>query len=541
MLPDIDLVLISWDGFGSPAKHLELDAKANFALLLFDCSGIAKCPAVLKENWPEHWYWLSSLTAGKGEILTKLNDWVGSQLGHNQFIGIIDDDVVISVSQVNQSLERGHHLNSICCSPTLHPQHRARVPHMVSQGEEEYRTVPWVELRMSFIRVDLFKATAPFYPLSLSSEGIDYFVQPYFARVFNLHGDFHVFDDIVVENFHEDRSGQDTFANGLTVLQEGQRLRHLCIRHLLKEQPDLLTDVQIRQLFSMPALRSGDAVVPVAVPLVRSILSNREQRRSLLRELCEDRDLADELLGLLLGIQGYNNSPQNSRVSGEYFLVTVVLPKLGVRSCLDIGAAQGDYSLLLLQTLPDCKVFAVEPLHENWPILERIVSDYPQRFLYFPWALGASSSQANLHYESSKPQLATLCDGLDAIDYLANDQVAIVPVRTLDDWWLEAHKPEQLDFIKIDTEGWEADILDGAINTLSLLKPVAIQLEFNRHHLFRGHTFLSIARRLDGYEVFQLLPSGLRRRDPAAPLTNLFQFSNFVFIRSDRVADIDIG
>ena len=114
-----------------------------------------------------------------------------------------------------------------------------------------------------------------------------------------------------------------------------------------------------------------------------------------------------------------------------------------------------------------------------------------------------------------------------------------MPIRSLDDWWLGTPDPEPLDFIKIDSEGWEADILDGGAQTIRRLRPVAVQLEFNRHHLFRGHTFLSLARRLDGYGVFQLLPNRMVRRDPAAPLTNLFEFSNFVFIGSDRIAAVE--
>jgi hypothetical protein len=147
-------------------------------------------------------------------------------------------------------------------------------------------------------------------------------------------------------------------------------------------------------------------------------------------------------------------------------------------------------------------------------------------------------AEANLHFETTRPQLATFCQGLEAIEYLANDQTVRVPIRRLDDCWLAAAKCPPIEFIKIDSEGWEAEILDGAAETLRQCRPLAIQLEFNRHHLFRGHTFLSLARRFPGYGVFQLLPERLVRRDPAAPLTNLFQFSNFVFIREDQIAAV---
>lgn len=270
---------------------------------------------------------------------------------------------------------------------------------------------------------------------------------------------------------------------------------------------------------------------------LRALLSDRETRRQLLRELREDGDLADACLEVLLRLQGYNN-PQNGQVSGECFFVTAVLSRLGVRHCLDVGAAQGQYSGLLLEALPRCRVFAFEPLPSNLPILKSLARKDPDRFSLFPFALGASSGEGRLHYEAARPQLATFCDGLESIDYLANDQIAVVPIRSLDDIWLTASDPQPIDFMKIDSEGWEADILDGAAKTLKQLRPMAVQLEFNRHHLFRGHTFLSLARRLEGYGVFQLLPRRLVQRDPAAPLTNLFQFSNFAFIREDCIPRI---
>jgi FkbM family methyltransferase len=274
-----------------------------------------------------------------------------------------------------------------------------------------------------------------------------------------------------------------------------------------------------------------------ASPSLRSLLADCHSRQKLLLELHTDRQLADALLEMLLHLQGYNN-PQNSRFSGEAFFVAVVLAQLGVRDCLDVGAAQGQYSRLLLNTLPESRVTAFEPLPLNRPILEAMQQRDPQRFKLFPFALGAAAAEATLHYEIARPQLATFCQGLEAIDYLANDQQVRVPIRRLDDCWLPALNRPPIEFIKIDSEGWEAEILDGAAATLRQSRPVAIQLEFNRHHLFRGHTFLSLASRLPGYGVFQLLPDCLVRRDPAAPLTNLFQFSNFAFIREDQIATV---
>ena len=94
---------------------------------------------------------------------------------------------------------------------------------MVSQGQREWRRVAWLELKMSFVHADLFLAAAPFYPLSFSGYGIDCFIHPYWARVLDLPGDFHVFDRIVARQRRPHRSARMTFPNGLKGLQEAQR------------------------------------------------------------------------------------------------------------------------------------------------------------------------------------------------------------------------------------------------------------------------------------------------------------------------------
>lgn len=248
-----DLVLISWDGQEPPARHVQLDAPAQFELLLFDYSGKAERPRLVSSGWPEHWGWLSEATACKGEILSMLVARLANRLQQCHYIGLIDDDIVISISQINQALRRGSKLGSVCFSPTLAPGKHAWVPHMVSQGKAAWRIVPWVEMKMSFVRRDLFMATAPFYPLSISSYGIDYFVHPYFARALKCPGDFHVFDDIAVVNCREDRSGSRTFANGMTAVEEGERLGRICLQHLLRERRDLLSDHRVQQVLHLRA------------------------------------------------------------------------------------------------------------------------------------------------------------------------------------------------------------------------------------------------------------------------------------------------
>ena len=44
----------------------------------------------------------------------------------------------------------------------------------------------------------------------------------------------------------------------------------------------------------------------------------------------------------------------------------------------------------------------------------------------------------------------------------------------------------KIDLIKIDTEGFELEVLKGAEKTIKKLKPTYIQIEYNWHHLFKN-------------------------------------------------------
>ena len=92
-------------------------------------------------------------------------------------------------------------------------------------------------------------------------------------------------------------------------------------------------------------------------------------------------------------------------------------------------------------------------------------------------------------------------------------------------------KIKEIDFIKIDVEGFEAEIVEGAKKTFAIIKPKFIQMEFNLHQMFRNTSLNFFAEKLSDYTVYQLVPNGWVKRDPKDPLVNIYCFSNFVFVR----------
>ncbi len=246
----------------------------------------------------------------------------------------------------------------------------------------------------------------------------------------------------------------------------------------------------------------------------------------------------DRLLHLVLKGRGYNNGP-HPRDTGEERFVRL-LGLTNPRFCIDIGANRGAYSALLLQHT-NAEVLAFEPLPTTFEHLRKLSLTYPDRFSAENNGVGDSDSELELHY-GEDTALASFSREVNEIDYVGSTNVnsVTVPVFSLDSYLAQHGRIKEVDFIKIDTEGFEYEVLQGARDTIAELRPKFIQIEFNWHQLVKSHTLYSIGRQfLHDYDLYQILPFGsvLARREIDVPDTNIFCFSNFVFIRRDLIAD----
>ena len=241
------LVVVTWCGSGPPLSRLELDAEPDFELVCFDYSGTQTV------NWlPETGVrLLTRATECKGQILDALAETLASTEVVYDYISVIDDDVEISLSAINQALRIGRRLGLLTFSPSLTSDSLGYHSHMFQREGFLYRRVLWVEIMMPFIAMDLFMAAAPYYSLAISAAGIDCFVYPVLARLLSLEGGHAVFDCVVAAHRREVTSGQRRFSNGCTAMEEAGQLRWLCQQLLAEQKPELLLDRDLRLLLGL--------------------------------------------------------------------------------------------------------------------------------------------------------------------------------------------------------------------------------------------------------------------------------------------------
>jgi len=247
----------------------------------------------------------------------------------------------------------------------------------------------------------------------------------------------------------------------------------------------------------------------------------------------ELNNLTDFILLNALRARGYNNW-QKPEDTGEVYFINEILAKTQPKLCIDVGAHYGEYSIELLK-LTTAKVVAFEPLPTSFNKLKQNTIEFSERIKLESAGVGAIEEESVFHYNPSASDQASFSTEIKEVNYVNNEHKITVPVTTLDSYF-EKNNITEVDLIKIDVEGFESEVFAGAIRVLTEVRPRFIQIEFNWHQLFRNTSLYYFAKQLYGYDTYQLLPRGWIKRDPKDPLSNIFYFSNFVFVRIDDVS-----
>jgi FkbM family methyltransferase len=167
------------------------------------------------------------------------------------------------------------------------------------------------------------------------------------------------------------------------------------------------------------------------------------------------------------------------------------------RRFLDVGAFHGLFSLAFTQGRPEAEAVAVEPSPLAWDVLEANVRLNPAaRLTPIRAAVGASPGTLTMRY--AWHHLEASPDAADSPDALQ------VPLRTLDD--LTAELGFHPDVVKVDVEGYEFAVLQGALRILREDRPVLF-LEVHPYRLRElGTSMAKISALLTelGYRVFDL-------------------------------------
>lgn len=223
----------------------------------------------------------------------------------------------------------------------------------------------------------------------------------------------------------------------------------------------------------------------------------------------------------VLNYEGY-------KVSGEQWFLDTFLRDKDIKTIIDVGANTDPYGL----EKPDVKVYALEPHPGTFKKLIENTKDYKNIFC-FPLGLSDKPGKAIL-YDMTKEgtALATLQKDMLEKQYRQKLVKSQIVLTTLDEF-ARKQKINRIDLLKIDTEGNEYKVLQGAKKTLANKEVRYILFEFNEMNAYGRVFFRDFCEFLEGYSLYRLLPDGLADLGKYRPITHeLFAFQNIVAIRN---------
>ena len=170
----------------------------------------------------------------------------------------------------------------------------------------------------------------------------------------------------------------------------------------------------------------------------------------------------------------------------------------------DIGAHRGFTVLVESRVVgPSGRVFAFEPNPESRRILERHLRwNHVANATVFPWAMGKANGTTTFGWERKNPDAATLPALEKRSSSLAchlGGEGHVVEVRHVDGLIASGSVPAPT-LMKIDVEGADLDVLDGASGLLSREPRLAIVLATHNASL---HDACCSRLRRDGFEIVE--------------------------------------
>lgn len=193
-----------------------------------------------------------------------------------------------------------------------------------------------------------------------------------------------------------------------------------------------------------------------------------------------------------------------------------LLARHGVEVVFDVGAAKGAYGRELRQFGYDATIVSFEPMAEPYGELAAAAANDP-RWSARHCALGREAGTSTINV-ASKRDSSSMLPMNDAhrtaapqVDYVGTEEITVERLDDVAGEWLDSGATG---FLKLDTQGFEQDVLAGAEHTLPRCAGLQLELSFVR--LYDGgplaHELLTLAYdhgfRMVGVDPGFAAPSG---------------------------------
>jgi FkbM family methyltransferase len=257
---------------------------------------------------------------------------------------------------------------------------------------------------------------------------------------------------------------------------------------------------------------------------------------------------------------------EGSGVTGEtYFFSWLQKNRPQLSTVIDVGANTGTYTQELLEFFPDARVICLEPNPHTFALLKGSLvgvnrlrkttevsgtgkttrlgkkQNKVKRPAVVLEQLGASNRSGKqtlwdfadtAPLKQTQPNSTLASVHKNVVEELHHQPAQAVEIAMITlDKLAQKHKFITIDLLKIDTEGHELAVLQGARRLIAQGRIGVVQLEFNEMNAFSGVFLREIMTLLPNHAWFRLLPSGLLPLGEYRPVTHeIFGFQNLVAV-----------
>lgn len=242
-----------------------------------------------------------------------------------------------------------------------------------------------------------------------------------------------------------------------------------------------------------------------------------------------------------IGYKGLGVHNHGGYLGGDYILIKKLVKKIDFTSNLfiDVGANIGLVSKLVLENTNNLNVVCYEPHKEIYQKLSENLKN-EKRCKIFQYAVGSRIEDKVLFdwkeygtgfasfYKDSIKQMLLPTYGKISLDY--EDSVKVITLDSI-------NYEKKIEFIKIDVEGNELEVLKGARDSIKNHEPKYILLEFGEPDVYSRVFLKDLINLLDNYSSYRVMPGGkmLELNNPYNVATHeIFGAQNILFIKNDK-------
>ncbi|MBB1284676.1 FkbM family methyltransferase [Flavisolibacter sp. BT320] len=230
------------------------------------------------------------------------------------------------------------------------------------------------------------------------------------------------------------------------------------------------------------------------------------------------------------GIGIYGNSDQTGEA---HFLNKFVFNELKDKQCIifDVGANIGEYTLALGKKFHLANIYSFEPNLASFKTLLKTTEGY-DNIKPVNLGVGKGCCKEKIYSYSTNPaseHASVFKDVLTDIhraDNFVSQEIDIIDLTT----FCHSKSIKFIDLLKIDTEGYEMEVLKGAESLIRNRQIGIIQFEFNEMNVISKVFLKDFYQLLRDYKFFRLCPAGMIPLGEYNPSNEVFKYQNIVCI-----------